>query len=92
MSAIAPSDSGAVAGYERLRRCALGERVDEPGLVLLMRRGLRAWIETRDNLPGARTAATSSEAAGAFGCGMRDELARLMATMLLGALREEARS
>jgi len=92
VSAIALSEAGAAAGYERLRRCALGEGADEPGLVLLMRRGLRAWIETRDNPADARTASTAPEAAGVSGAGMRDELARVMATMLLGALRKEARS
>lgn len=92
MIAIAISVSGAVAGYERLRRCAMGERVDEPGLVLLMRRGLRAWIETRGSATGATNAPTAPGTAGAAGTGMRDELARLMATMLLGAARKEAPS
>ena len=92
MTAVALSRSDAVAGYERLRRCALGERLDEPGFVLLLRRGLRAWIEARDDQTDAGTAQTAPVAGGASGAGMRDELARLMATMVLGTIREEARS
>ena len=93
MSAIGVCGSDIAASYERLRRCALGERLDEPGLVLLMRRGLRGWIEARRGdatkigpatpTLGARDTAQAE---------MRDELAQLMATMLLGTLRKEARS
>jgi hypothetical protein len=86
---------GALAGYERLRSCALGEAVGEPGLALLMRRGLRAWIEARGDVTTNVTAAPIATAAsGGYPAGddVRDELARLVVTMVLGAARREARA
>ncbi len=93
MSAIGAGGSHVAASYERLRRCALGEHLDEPGLVLLMRRGLRGWIEAHGG--HAITIGPATPALGARDAAqaeMRDELAQLMATMLLGTLRKEARS
>jgi hypothetical protein len=81
----------AVAGYERLRRCAFGERVEEPGLGLLMRRGMRAWIAARvdANANAPRSVGAVHELTET---GTRDELTRLIATMVIGAARTEARS
>jgi hypothetical protein len=85
--------TGAVAGYERLRRSAFGERGDEPGLGLLMRRGLRAWIEARvDATANAPTSARGADAHASTRAGTGKELLQLIATMVIGAARMEARS
>jgi len=92
---IGVTGTGALAGYERLRSCALGEAVGEPGLALLMRRGLRAWIEARGDVTTNATAApmaTAPSGGGPPGADVRDELARLVVTMVLGAARREARA
>ena len=91
----APVDlGGAVDGYERLRRCAFGERVDEPGLGLFMRRGLRAWIEARADVPAkAPISATGTGSAyDSAAVGRREELARLIATMVIDAVQTEVRT
>lgn len=85
--------AGAVAAYERLRRWVFGERVEEPGLGLLMRRGLRAWIEAR--VDTSAIAAASTAGAGVHDsaeASTREELMQLIATMVIGAATAEARS
>jgi len=82
------SQRNAAAGYERLRQSAFGERVDEPGLALLLRRGLRAWIESGVD-------ATKKQSAARSACERpttetSEELAQLIASMLLGTARSEA--
>ena len=85
--------TGAVAAYERLRRCTFGERVEEPGLGLLMRRGLRAWLEARvDAAANAPTSATGADVRDSAQAGTGKELLQLIATMVIGAARTEARS
>jgi hypothetical protein len=84
--------AGAVAGYERLRSSVSGERVEEPGLGLLMRRGLRAWLETRVVAAASTpTSATSADVHELAATGTRAELARLIAAMVIGAATTEAR-
>lgn len=84
--------AGAVAGYERLRRCVFGERVEEPGLGLLTRRGLRAWIEARvDTGANAAASAAGTGVQDSAGAGTREELMRLIAAMVIGAVTAEAR-
>lgn len=85
--------AGAVAGYERLRRWVFGERVEEPGLGLLMRRGLRAWIEARVDTSGIAAAAGASAGVhDSAAASAREELMQLIATMVVGAATAEARS
>jgi hypothetical protein len=89
---ITLSSAGALAGYERLRSCALGEAVNEPGFVLLMRRGLRSWLEARETAATHAKAAPASSTDSPPGANLRDELARLVASMALCAGRKQAQA
>jgi hypothetical protein len=89
--------SAVVSGYERLRSCALGVSADglaEPGIALLMRRGLRAWLEARRELAEATPAAPSGDGSTSapLGPDVRGELARLVATMALNVAQQEVRT
>jgi hypothetical protein len=83
-----------VAAYERLRRSVLGEASDaegEGGLALLLRRGVRGWLETRhDRAPERPSAHVQTDST--LGNDLRGELTRLVATMALGATGKEART
>lgn len=94
MTAHVVDAAGAVAGYERLRSSISGERVEEPGLGVFMRRGMRAWLEARaEAAPSTPTSATSAGVHGSeMATGTRLELARLVAAMVIGAATMEARS
>ena len=80
-----------MANYERLRRCVLSQTPDDEGttgVALLLRRGLRAWLEgplgpTRPAVTGQATMDTP------LGNDWRGELTRLVATMALSAIRQE---
>jgi hypothetical protein len=83
-----------VAAYERLRRGALGQASDaegEAGLALLLRRGVRRWLETRrDKAPQRPPGQAQTDSN--LGNELRGELTRLVATMALGATGKEART
>jgi hypothetical protein len=94
-AAVVGAAPAIVSGYERLRRCALGVSVDglaEPGLALLMRRGLRAWIEARGDAADATPAPPPSDGSTTTPLGphVRGELVRLVATMALDVAQQEA--
>lgn len=83
------------ARYERLRRLALGEALtglDERGLglVLLMRRGVRAWLEATSQVVPPVQASLSDESS--LATDVRGELIRIVASMALSATRQEART
>ena len=83
-----------VAAYERLRRSVLSEASDADGasgLALLLRRGVRGWLEMlHDRAPESPSAHAQTDSA--LGNDLRGELTRLVATMALGATRKEART
>lgn len=84
----------AILGYEKLRGHVLAQTdtAGAAGLGVLMRRGMRAWIEASSaTAPSPLVANLGVERAPARD-GMRDELARLMVTMALGAAEQEART
>jgi hypothetical protein len=84
-----------LGGYERLRRSALGQSTDalgEPGLALLMRRGLRAWIEARGDDVTTNPTAPAPSTNCTLAADVRSELTHLVATMALGVARQEARA
>ena len=87
--------SDVLGGYERLRRCALGQAtgaLGEPGLALLMRRGLRAWIEARGDDATTNSTAVAPSTNCSLAADIRGELTHLVATMALGVARQEARA
>jgi hypothetical protein len=81
--------------YEQLRRLALGEAVagvEERGLglALLMRWGVRAWLEA--NSESVLPAPASPSDGRSLATDVRGELVRIVASMALSATREEART
>lgn len=84
----------AIDGYERLRRHALERSRDEtgaPGLVLLMRRGMRAYLEAPAESAVARSTARTT-ATMSTSDGLTGEIARVMVAMALGAAGREERT
>ena len=78
-----------LAAYERLRRCVLGQASDaDAGLALLLRRGVRAWLETRCER-SVRAPAAPACTGTTLGNDLRDELTRLVAMMALGITTQE---
>jgi hypothetical protein len=88
------SDAEPRGRYEQLRRLALGEAnagLEERGLglALLMRRGLRGWLEaTSEEVPMARASSLDERV---LATDVRGELVRIVASMALSATRQEAR-
>lgn len=84
----------AVAHYERLRGYVLGEQhsaVVPQGLAMLVRDGMRAWIEAScasgpPNVAGHAGVVTSGVD------GVRAEIARVMVAMVLGTAEREMRA
>ena len=84
----------AVADYEALRRAVLdGVRGDRDlGLVLLLRRGMGAWIRAWSACaaPAAATDRVARGAAPMLPGGVRGDVTRLLVTMALTAAHTEA--
>ena len=91
----APVDGAdALDGYERLRRRAFGDAVDEPGLVLFIRRGLRAWLEARERQTtvGAKLVTSTCVEQTHEVDPLRDELTQIWATMALSAGQKQVQA
>jgi hypothetical protein len=84
----------AAADYEALRRAVLdGVRGDRDlGLVLLIRRGMGAWIRAWSACaaPAAATEGLAPGAAPTLPVGVRGDVTRLLVTMALTAAHMEA--
>jgi len=82
-----------VAGYEELRRQALGG-YRGPGLALLVRHGLKMWIETCSNCavgaPLRKERPVQNQAA--IPAGVRSEVVALLAGMILETCSSQVRS
>ena len=84
----------AAADYEALRRAVLdGVRGDRDlGLVLLIRRGMGAWVRAWSACAAAATTDRVARGSGAaLPAGVRGDVTRLLVTMALTAAQTEAR-
>lgn len=99
MTAAAPGtssggDSELHHRYERLRSIALGEGAAGPGeagLALLMRRGVRAWLEAALAAPPLVQSPPLSNGH-RIPSDVRGELVRIVASMALTATEQEERT
>jgi hypothetical protein len=96
-AAVSGSDATALAHYEHLRRHVLGQEHDHegaPGLALVMRGGMHACLAMVEPTGTVRPAvAPHAEAATEIDGGLRDDVARVIVAMAIGAaLEKEARA
>ena len=87
------SNTKAIEGYEQLRRHALEHSRDEqgaPGLVVLMRLGMRAYMAALVE-SSAVVSVTPTTAMTDAKDGLMGELTRVMVAMALGAAEREIR-
>jgi hypothetical protein len=96
-AAVRGANAPALARYEHLRRHVLGQEHDPqgvPGLALVMRGGMHACLAMVEPADAACTAVAShAETATGSNSGLRDDVARVMVAMAIGAaLEQEARS
>jgi len=82
------ASSAARTRYEQVRRHVLSAKGSEqgaPGLALLLRHGLRAYLEATAEAASTTTPPIRMERPMGIEDGLRSEIARVMAAMALGA-------
>jgi hypothetical protein len=86
-ASLAKTDAVVRARYERLRQHVLGETRGAdgaPGLALLMRRGVSAYIKSIEEPPTPTSTSATAVQGTQLEAGLRGELARVMVAMVLG--------
>lgn len=95
-TSVSGSDSALVSCYERLRRRALGAPDGEDrglGLALLVRQGMKSWMQAWSQYVTRESAmsATKTDIEAVSSIRSSGEVVVILASMVLGRHRQEAR-